>query len=71
MGHISQLGMRDVRTIPYREPPGPIPRRVAPPTAIAYDMVIVGLVERGRLRRWLRGPSTRRILQYVSAPVLV
>jgi len=52
----------------------PMPIRhavVAQATAIAYDMVIVGLVERGRLRRWLRGPSTRRILQYVAAPVLV
>jgi len=36
-----------------------------------YDMVVVGLLERGRMRRWLRGPSTRRILRDVTAPILV
>jgi nucleotide-binding universal stress UspA family protein len=37
-----------------------------------YDIVVVGRLERGnRLRRWLRGPSTRRVLQDVTAPVLV
>lgn len=52
----------------------PMPLRhavVAQATAIAYDMVIVGLTERGWLRARLRGPSSRRILQYVTAPVLV
>ncbi|MBN1875746.1 MAG: universal stress protein [Anaerolineae bacterium] len=40
--------------------------------SIAYDLVVVGLLERGWfLRRWLRGPSTRRILRDVAAPVLV
>jgi nucleotide-binding universal stress UspA family protein len=50
------------------------PRRAiaAQSHAMAYDIVIVGLLERGnRLRRWLRGPSTRRVLQDVAAPVLV
>jgi nucleotide-binding universal stress UspA family protein len=38
----------------------------------AYDLVILGLLQRGNwLRRWLRGPSTRRVLQGVTAPVLV
>lgn len=36
-----------------------------------YDMVVVGDQERGWFRRWLRGPSTRRILRDVSSPVLV
>ncbi len=36
-----------------------------------YDLAIVGLLERGRVRRWLRGSSIRRVLQSVSAPVLV
>jgi nucleotide-binding universal stress UspA family protein len=37
-----------------------------------YDLIIVGLLRRGNwLRRWLRGPSTRRVLQRVIAPVLV
>lgn len=38
----------------------------------AYDLVILGLLQRGNwLRRWLRGPSTRRVLQGVTAPVLI
>jgi nucleotide-binding universal stress UspA family protein len=37
----------------------------------SYDLVIVGLLQRGRLRRWLRGSPVRRVLQAVSAPVLV
>jgi len=52
----------------------PIPLRhavVAQATAIPYDMVIVGLTERGWLRAKVRGPSSRRILQYVTAPVLI
>ncbi len=52
----------------------PMPLRhavIAQATAISYDLVIVGLTERGQLRRWLRGPSSRRILQHVTAPVLV
>ena len=37
-----------------------------------YDIVVLGLLERGSwLRRWLRGPSTRRVLQQVATPVLV
>lgn len=37
-----------------------------------YDLVILGLLQRGNwLRRWLRGPSTRRVIQGVTAPVLV
>ena len=37
-----------------------------------YDLVVIGLLRRGNwLRRWLRGPSTRRVLQRVIAPVLV
>jgi nucleotide-binding universal stress UspA family protein len=37
----------------------------------SYDLVILGLLERGRLRRWLRGSPVRRVLQAVSVPVLV
>jgi nucleotide-binding universal stress UspA family protein len=49
------------------------PRRAitAQATQIPYDLIAVGLLERGRIRRCLRGPSTRRILRDVSAPVLV
>ncbi|MDH7485849.1 MAG: universal stress protein [Anaerolineae bacterium] len=36
-----------------------------------YDLVVVGLLERSRIRRLLRGPSTRRILRDVTAPVLI
>jgi nucleotide-binding universal stress UspA family protein len=36
-----------------------------------YDLIVAGLLESGRIRRWLRGPSTRRILRDVAAPVLV
>jgi nucleotide-binding universal stress UspA family protein len=37
-----------------------------------YDLIVIGLLQRGNwLRRWLRGPSTRRVLQHVIAPVLV
>jgi nucleotide-binding universal stress UspA family protein len=36
-----------------------------------YDLVIVGLLQHSQIRRWLRGPSTRRILRDVAAPVLV
>jgi nucleotide-binding universal stress UspA family protein len=37
-----------------------------------YDLIVIGLLRRGNwLRRWLRGPSTRRVLQRVIAPVLV
>lgn len=36
-----------------------------------YDLAVVGLLQRGLVRRWLRGPSTRRILRDVSVPVLV
>lgn len=50
-----------------------IPRRaiVAQASQERYDLIIVGLLERGRIRRWLRGPSNRRILRDVTAPVLV
>ena len=50
-----------------------IPRRavVAQARQEHYDLIVVGLLERGRLRRWLRGPSNRRILRDVTAPVLV
>jgi nucleotide-binding universal stress UspA family protein len=45
---------------------------VAEARATDYDIVVMGLLERGnRVRRWLRGPSTRRVLQDVSSPVLV
>ncbi len=38
----------------------------------SYDLVVLGLLRLGnRLRQWLRGPSTRRVLQGVAAPVLV
>ncbi len=50
------------------------PRRaiVAQTQAAEYDIVVVGLLQRGnRLRRWLRGPSTRRVLEDVTVPVLV
>jgi nucleotide-binding universal stress UspA family protein len=50
------------------------PRRaiVAQSTESTYDILIVGLLGRGSwLRRWLRGPSTRRVLQQVAMPVLV
>jgi len=37
-----------------------------------YDLIVIGLLRRGNwLRHWLRGPSTRRVLQRVIAPVLV
>ncbi len=36
-----------------------------------YTLIVVGLLERGRVHRWLRGPSTRRVLRDVAAPVLV
>ena len=50
-----------------------LPRRAIAAQAHAgrYYLVIVGLLEHGRIRRWLRGPSTRRILRDVAAPVLV
>jgi nucleotide-binding universal stress UspA family protein len=50
-----------------------IPRRaiIAQTESSPYDLVIVGLLEHGRLRRWLRGSSIRRVLQTVSAPALV
>ena len=50
-----------------------LPRRaiVAQATEACYDLIVVGLLERGRMRRWLRGPSTRRVLRDVAAPVLV
>jgi nucleotide-binding universal stress UspA family protein len=50
-----------------------IPRRaiVAQASNKHYDLIVVGLLERGRIQRWLRGPSTRRVLQEVTAPVLV
>lgn len=44
---------------------------VAQTASTVYDLVIIGLVERGWLRRWLRGPSTRRILRDVAAPALI
>jgi nucleotide-binding universal stress UspA family protein len=49
------------------------PRRaiVAQAHPARYDLLVVGLLERGRARRWLRGPSTRRILRDVTSPVLV
>ena len=53
-------------------------RQAPPRRAIAaqadsarYDLVIVGLLEQGWTRRWLRGPSSRRILRDVAVPVLV
>ena len=50
-----------------------LPRRaiVAQATEERYDLIVAGLLERGRIHRWLRGPSTRRILRDVAAPVLV
>jgi nucleotide-binding universal stress UspA family protein len=50
-----------------------LPRRaiVAQAGQERYDLIVVGLLERGRIHRWLRGPSTRRILHDVAAPVLV
>jgi nucleotide-binding universal stress UspA family protein len=50
-----------------------IPRRaiVAQVGQQDYDLVVVGLLERGQVRRTLRGPSTRRVLRDVAAPVLV
>ena len=36
-----------------------------------YTLIVAGLLERGRIHRWLRGPSTRRVLRDVTAPVLV
>lgn len=50
-----------------------LPRRaiVAQATEERYALIVVGLLERGRMRRWLRGPSTRRALRDVAAPVLV
>lgn len=50
-----------------------LPRRaiVAQTTEKHYDLIVVGLLERGRIHRWLRGPSTRRVLRDVAAPVLV
>lgn len=60
----------DCRTISRSE----FPRQaiVAQATQDGYDVVVLGLLERGGwLRRWLRGPSTRRVLQHVASPVLV
>ncbi len=50
-----------------------IPRRaiIAQAAQAPYDLVVVGLLERGRLRRWLRGSSVRRVLQSVHTPVLI
>jgi nucleotide-binding universal stress UspA family protein len=50
-----------------------LPRRaiVAQAGRERYDLIVVGLLERGRIRCWLRGPSTRRLLRDVAAPVLV
>ena len=50
-----------------------LPRRaiVAQATEERYDLIAVGLLERGRIHRWLRGSSTRRVLRDVAAPVLV
>jgi len=49
------------------------PRRaiIAQTETVPYDLVIVGLLKRGRLQRWLRGPFIRRVLQTVSVPVLI
>jgi nucleotide-binding universal stress UspA family protein len=44
---------------------------VAQATEERYDLIVMGLLERGRIHRWLRGPSTRRVLRDVAAPVLV
>jgi nucleotide-binding universal stress UspA family protein len=43
---------------------------VAQATGGRYDLILVGLLERGRIRRWLRGPFTRHILRDVFTPVL-
>ena len=51
-----------------------IPRQaiIAQASQEPYDLVIVGLLKRGNpLRHWLRGPSTRRVLQRVTVPVLI
>jgi nucleotide-binding universal stress UspA family protein len=51
-----------------------IPRHVVLEQASqkVYSLVVIGLLERGSLlRRWLRGPSTRRILQSLEPPLLV
>jgi len=50
-----------------------IPRRaiVAQADQEQYDLIVIGLLERGWLWHWLRGPSTRRILRDVATPLLV
>ncbi|HOT92525.1 MAG TPA: universal stress protein [Anaerolineae bacterium] len=50
-----------------------IPRRaiIAQAETVAYDLIVMGLLERGRIRRWLRGSSVRRVLQNVAAPILI
>ncbi len=37
----------------------------------AYDLIIMGMLEGGRVRRWLRGSSVRCVLQHVGAPILI
>ena len=44
---------------------------VAQATEERYDLIVVSLLERGRIHRWLRGPSTRCVLRDVAAPALV
>lgn len=45
---------------------------IAQATQERFDLVIVGLLRRGKqLRHWLRVPSIRRVLQKVTVPVLV
>ncbi len=65
---LSNAGLRCDASI-RQEPP----RRaiVAQANRGDYDLIIVGLLERGWMRRWLRGPSTRRVLRDVTTPVLV
>jgi nucleotide-binding universal stress UspA family protein len=65
---LNNAGLRCDTAI-WQEPP----RRaiVAQANQGDYDLVIVGLLERGWIRRWLRGPSIRRVLRDVTTPVLV
>jgi len=65
--NLSDAGLRCDTVIRHGFPHRAI---VAQATAMRYDLILVGLLERGRIRRWLRGPFTRHILRDVVAPVL-
>lgn len=60
-----------LRCAPLTRPEIPRSAIVAQAKQVSYDLILLGLLERGWLRRQLRGSSVRRVLQAVQAPVLV